>query len=99
LALAGYYLELESLQDAMDVLDQIDLPSADVQQRIQALQAKAEVYRLKGKYGYAIDQYINIEVMPGLSPAEKVAAADKIQQLQDEAQQKQLEKQQSQLEN
>lgn len=94
LLLAGYYLELESLDSAMEALNKIDLPSADLDQRVEALGLKAEIFRRKGKYGYAIDQYITMEVMPGLTPSQRDSASAKIQELQDEALQTQLKLQQ-----
>jgi serine/threonine protein kinase len=93
LLLAGYYLETESKAEAMETLEKIDLPSAELRQRLEALQLKAELYRLAGKYGYAIDQYMNIEIMPGLSAVQRNEASTRIQELQDEALQLQLEKQ------
>jgi tetratricopeptide (TPR) repeat protein len=93
LLLAGLYIQKESLDEALESLERIDLPSADLQQRIETLQMKAEIFRRKGKYGYAIDQYINLEVMSGLSASERNAATAKIQELQDEAIRLQLEKQ------
>ncbi len=92
LLLAGFYLATDSSEDAMDALDRIDLPSANLEQRIAALELKAEIFRRKGKYGYAIDQYINIEVLPGLSPAQRNKASAGIQSLQDEAMKLQLER-------
>jgi outer membrane PBP1 activator LpoA protein len=91
LLLAGFYLKSESLEQAMDTLEKIDLPSADLNQRVEALELKAEIFRRKGKYGYAIDQYINMEVMTGLTPAQRNAATTRIQELQDEALQLQKE--------
>lgn len=93
LLLARYYLETELKEEAMETLEKIDLPSADLKQRVEALQLKAEIYRRAGKYGYAIDQYMNIEVMPGLSAVQRSEASAKVQELQDEALQLQLEKQ------
>ncbi|MCI0607196.1 protein kinase [bacterium] len=93
LLLARYYLETELKEEAMETLEKIDLPSAELQQRVEALQLKAEIYRRAGKYGYAIDQYMNIEVMPGLSAVQRSEASAKVQELQDEALQLQLEKQ------
>jgi|GEM_PF-3428859 len=95
LLLAGYYLETEDFESALETLKTIDLPSADLKQRVDALKMMAETYRLKGKYGYAIDQYINLEVMPELSASERNAAALRIQELQDEALQVQLKKQEA----
>ena len=92
LLLADYYLEMNSADDAMDTLDQIDLSSADLQQRVKAFEMKAEIYRQKGKYGYAIDQYINIEILQGLPIDQRKAASEKIQTLQDEAVQVQLQR-------
>ena len=85
LLLAGFYLQAESLDEAMATLEKIDLPSADLQQRVETLEMKAEIFRRKGKYGYAIDQYINLEVLPGLSSSQRNAATIRIQELQDES--------------
>jgi len=92
LLLAGYYLETELKAEAMETLEKIDLPSAELLQRLEALHLKAEIFRRAGKYGYAIDQYMNIEVMPGLSAVQRNEASAKVQELQDEALQLQLEK-------
>jgi hypothetical protein len=96
LLLANYYFQLESVDEALATLEKIDLSSAELRQRVDVLKLKAEIYQQKGKYGYAIDQYINLEVMPELSIAERSAAAIRIQELQDEAMKLQLKKQQDQ---
>lgn len=93
LLLANYYLQSGALDDALDALDKVDQSSTELQQRVELLKLKAEIYRLKGKYGHAIDQYINLEIMPELSSGERKAAAVRIQQLQDEALQLQLDRQ------
>jgi serine/threonine protein kinase len=95
LLLANYYFQLDNIDDALATLEKIDQSSAELRQRVDALKLKAEIYRKKGKYGYAIDQYINLEVMPELSIAERNAAATRIQELQDEAMKLQLQKQQN----
>jgi hypothetical protein len=85
LLLAKLHLEADSPDHSMEALNYIDLASADLEQRVQTLELKAEIFRRKGKYGYAIDQYINLEILPGLSTARRKAATLKIQELQDEA--------------
>jgi outer membrane PBP1 activator LpoA protein len=96
LLLAEYLLSNQKPDAALEILTRIHLSSADIKQRVDALKMKAEIYRTKGKYGYAIDQYINLEVMPELSQAERAAAAARIQELQDEGLEMQLKKQQEQ---
>ena len=94
LLLSEFYLQMDSLDQSMESLNRIDLPSANLEQRVQTLEMKAEIFRRKGKYGYAIDQYINLEILPELSPARRRAATLKIQELQEEAVQLQVEQQQ-----
>ena len=83
--LADYNLQLEELQQALVALESIDLPTASLDQKLRVYHAKAEIYRRQGRYGHAIDQYINIEALPGLSATQRQEADAKIQALQSEA--------------
>jgi tetratricopeptide (TPR) repeat protein len=85
LLLANYKMETDSMDAAMVALDSIDFQTANRDQKKQVYELRAEIYRRKGKYGNAIDQYINLEVMSGLSQPERAEIAAKIQSLQDEA--------------
>lgn len=80
--LAGYWLKLERPDEAIPVLDAIDLSSADLHQKVAAYKMKAEVYRLQSRIGHAVDQYINIKALPGISAAEKHEADLQIEALQ-----------------
>lgn len=80
--LAGYWLKLERPDEAIPVLDAIDLASADLRQKVAAYKMKAEVYRLQNRIGHAVDQYINIKALPGISAAEKHEADLQIEALQ-----------------
>lgn len=85
LLLSGYWLQLDSPERALPVLEQIDLSTADFNQKILAYKLKAEGFRLKKRYGHAIDQYINIKALPGISSTQQQEADDKIQAIQNEA--------------
>lgn len=85
LLLSGYWLQLDSPDRALPVLEQIDLSTADFNQKILAYKLKAEGFRLQKRYGHAIDQYINIKALPGLSSNQQQEADDKIQAIQNEA--------------
>lgn len=85
LMLADYWLELQSPDHAMPVLNAIDIGSADPEQKVRIFETKAEVYRLQGLYGHAIDQYINIKALPGLPRSSREAADARIEALQQEA--------------
>lgn len=85
LLLARYWLELDHESAALKALETIDLPSADFAQKIAAYKLKAEAYRRQKRYGHAIDQYINIKALPGLSVSMRDEADKKIEVLQTEA--------------
>jgi tetratricopeptide (TPR) repeat protein len=85
LLLARYWLELDHEASALKALETIDLPSADFPQKVAAYKMKAEAYRRQKRYGHAIDQYINIKALPGLSVALREEADRKIEVLQNEA--------------
>ena len=85
LLLARYWLELDHDEAAIKALEAIDLPSADFPQKIAAYRMKAEAYRRQKRYGHAIDQYINIKALPGLSISMREEADRKIEVLQNEA--------------
>lgn len=85
LLLSGYWLQLDSPDRALPVLEQIDLSTADFNQKILAYKLKAEGFRLQKRYGHAIDQYINIKGLPGISSTQQQEADDKIQGIQNEA--------------
>lgn len=85
LFLARLYLETDQLEDSLRTLELIDIPSADFDQKIQIFKMKGEVYRRQARYGYAIDQYINIKALPGLPRAASADADAFIQNVQDEA--------------
>ena len=85
LLLAHYLLEVSQDDHALETLESIDLPSAESSQKLEIYKLKAELYRLQGRYGHAIDQYINIEALPGVPAAERTAANEKIEALQNEA--------------
>src|SRR5437016_2704 len=80
-------LLLESDQDsqAIHVLEGVDIASAAFDQKLNAYKMLAELYRKQGRYGYAIDQYINIKALPGVSAAERAKADERIGMLQDES--------------
>src|SRR5207244_3205893 len=85
LLLAHYLLEVSQDDRALETLESVDLPSAASSQKLEIYKMKAELYRQTGRYGHAIDQYINIEALPGLPAAERAAANEKIEALQNEA--------------
>ena len=85
LLLARYWLELDHDEAAIKALEAIDLPSADFPQKIAAYRMKAEAYRRQKRFGHAIDQYINIKALPGLSISMREEADRKIEVLQNEA--------------
>src|SRR5206468_7780277 len=66
LLLAHYLLEVSQDDRALETLESVDLPSAESSQKLEIYKMKAELYRQTGRYGHAIDQYINIEALPGL---------------------------------
>lgn len=83
--LATYWLKLDRSDEALPVLEAIDIPSANLQQKIAVYKMKAEVYRIRGRIGHAIDQYINIKALPGVNAAEKKNADLQIESLQTSA--------------
>jgi tetratricopeptide (TPR) repeat protein len=85
LLLAKYWLELDHETAAIQALEAIDLPSAEFAQKVAAYRMKAEAYRRQKRYGHAIDQYINIKALPGLSVSMREEADRKIEFLQNEA--------------
>jgi serine/threonine protein kinase len=85
LLLARYWLELDHDAAAIKALEAIDLPSADFAQKVAAYRMKAEAYRRQKRFGHAIDQYINIKALPGLSISVREEADRKIEVLQNEA--------------
>jgi serine/threonine protein kinase len=84
LLLARYWLELDHDAAAIKALEAIDLPSADFAQKVAAYRMKAEAYRRQKRFGHAIDQYINIKALPGLSISVREEADRKIEVLQNE---------------
>jgi serine/threonine protein kinase len=82
---ARYLVDLNSVDKALSALDGIHLPSANYDQQLAVYKMKAAIYRRQGRYGHAIDQYINIKTLPGLPLKERIAADSRIQSLQDEA--------------
>jgi len=85
LMLSRYWLESDATGHAIDVLERIDLPTAGPDQVMIAYKLKAEAYQRAGNIGRAIDQYINIEALPGLSTHDRNEADQKVQSLQNEA--------------
>jgi tetratricopeptide (TPR) repeat protein len=85
LLLARYWLEIDHEAAAIKALEAIDLPSADFAQKVAAYRMKAEAYRRQKRFGHAIDQYINIKALPGLSVTLREEADRKIELLQNEA--------------
>ena len=83
--LSRYLLETEAVERTLGVLEDIDLPTANLDQRIEIFRLKAEVYRKMGKFGRAIDQYISIEALPGISSAQREEADMMIEALQNES--------------
>ena len=83
--LASYRLEANQIDPALDALEEIDIPSATLTQKVEIYKMKAELYRRQNRYGHAIDQYINIEALPGLPASEKTEADSTIEALQNEA--------------
>ncbi len=83
--LARYLLETETVEQALGVLEDIDLPTANRDQKIEVFRLKAEVYRKMKKYGRAIDQYINIEALRGITPAQRRDTDSMIEALQNES--------------
>ena len=82
LLLAGYWLKLERTDDAMGTLEAVDIRSASLDQKIAVYKMKAEVYRLQNRIGHAIDQYINIKALPGVTVTAKHDADVQIEALQ-----------------
>lgn len=85
LQLAGYWLQLDSPERALQVLEQIDLSTAELHQKILAYKLKGESFRIQKRYGHAIDQYINIKALPGIASIQQQEADEKIQAIQNEA--------------
>jgi serine/threonine protein kinase len=82
---ARYLVDLNLVDKALSALDGIHLASANYDQQLAVYKMKAAIYRRQGRYGHAIDQYINIKTLPGLPLKERIAADSRIQSLQDEA--------------
>ncbi len=82
---ARYLVDINSNDKALTSLEQIHMPSANYDQQVAVYKMKAAIYRRQGRYGHAIDQYINIKALPGLPVAERIEADSRIQNLQDEA--------------
>lgn len=85
LLMARYLVDIGSTDKALNALEQIHLPSANYDQQVAVYKMKAAIYRRQGRYGHAIDQYINIKALPGLPTAERIEADSRILNLQDEA--------------
>jgi serine/threonine protein kinase len=85
LQLANYLLEIDQADKSVEVLESLDIASADFRQKIACFKMKAEGYRRLAKYGHAMDQYISIAAMPGVPAPERKEAEAKIQELQNEA--------------
>ena len=82
---ARYLVDLNSVDKALTMLESIHIPSANYDQQVAVYKMKAAIYRRQGRYGYAIDQYINIKTLPGLPLKERIDADSRIQTLQNEA--------------
>lgn len=85
LLLGRYWLELDHEKNAAAALEEIDVATADFPQKVAVFKLKAEVFRRQGRYGHAIDQYINIKTLPGLPVKLRNEADAKIEELQTEA--------------